>query len=69
MFLGTADPLVPVKTAEAFKARMNEAGVRCELQLFEGAGHPIYQYRKGDSPLRDEILKSADAFLSSLGFL
>ncbi len=64
--LGTKDHLIPVATANEFKARMNEAGVRCVLELIEGAGHPIYEYRKGDSPHRGKILSMADDFLATL---
>lgn len=66
LFLGTADKLIPVATGKAFEQKMKSVGVRCELQLFEGAGHPIYEWRKGPSPLRDEILSAADKFIASL---
>ena len=66
VFLGTADKLIPVSTGRAFEQKMKAAGVRCELMLFEGAGHPIYEYRKGPSPLRDQILSAADKFIASL---
>lgn len=68
IFLGTKDPLVPVKTIGTYQDRMRQAGVRCEVMLFEGAGHPIYEYRKGTSPLRQKALDAADAFLTSLHF-
>lgn len=67
--LGTKDQYVPVKTAELFKSRLEQCGVRCELKLFPGAGHPIYEWRKGASPLRDEALAAADEFLARLNFL
>ena len=65
LFLGTKDALVPVPTARAFETHMKNAGVRCELKLFEGGGHPLYSYQKGGSPLRDRILKDTEAFLHS----
>jgi len=68
-FLGTKDALIPVQTAVSFKQRIEETGGRCDLKLFEGARHGIYEYRKGDSPLRHEALSAADDFLASLGFL
>lgn len=68
-FLGTQDRLIPVKTGEAFKARLEAAGGRCELMLIHGAGHPIYEYRRGDSAERRRMLAAADAFLASLGWL
>ena len=67
LFLGTKDPLVPVATARAFETRMKEAGVRCEVKLIEGGGHPVYSYQKGASPLRDRILTDCAVFLRGLG--
>ena len=67
--LGTRDKSIPVPTAELFKARVEQGGGLCELRLFQGAGHPIYEYRKGPSPLRDEALRMADEFLARLGWL
>lgn len=67
--VGTRDPLVPVATAELFKQRMEQAGGRCDLRLFPGARHPVYNYRRESSQLRAEALKTADVFLSSVGFL
>jgi len=58
-----------VKTAEFFKSRMEQCGGWCELKLFPGAGHPIYEWRKGASPLRDEALTTADEFLTRLNFI
>ena len=64
--LGTQDSLIPVSTTEAFKARMAQAGGRCELVLFPGAGHPIYDYRRGGSSLREQILREVDRFLADI---
>lgn len=66
LLLGTKDKLIPVATAEEFKQRIEQVGGRCELKLFPEAGHPIYEWRKGSSPLRDEALRLADEFLSVL---
>lgn len=67
LFLGTKDSLIPVSTARDFESRMEKAGVACEVQLFEGAGHPIYSYKNGASPDRDVILKSCERFFISIG--
>lgn len=67
VFLGTKDPSVPVATAREFQSRMKAAGVRCEVKLIEGAGHPVYYYQKGPSPLRDRILADCEGFLKSAG--
>ncbi len=67
--LGTKDPLIPVKTAEEFQAKIKKAGVDCELHLFEGAGHPIFYYA---GELTDEfysIRKMTDDFLEKHGYL
>lgn len=67
-FLGTEDRLIPVRTAEDFKARLEKLGGRCELKLFPGRGHPIENYRQGDSVFRREMLRATDDFLASIGF-
>ena len=68
-FLGTKDRYIPVATALEFQKRIRMSGGRCDLKLFEGAGHPLYEYRKGDETLRDETLRDADKFLIGLGFM
>lgn len=67
VFIGDKDPLVPVGTIRTFQSRMKEAGVRCEMEVFEGAGHPVYPYQKGDSPLRERALEHCERFLRSIG--
>jgi acetyl esterase/lipase len=64
--LGTKDPLVPVATAELFKSRIEQGGGQCELKLFRDAGHPIYEWRKGGSPIRAEAMRLVDDFLTRL---
>lgn len=68
-FLGTKDQLIPVKTAEEFKTRMEKAGAICELQLFEGAGHPIFYYAKELTENYGQIMKLSDQFLQKNGYL
>jgi len=34
--------------------------------LFPGAGHPIYDYRRGGSSLREQILREVDRFLADI---
>lgn len=68
VFQGTKDDLIPVATAEAFQKKLESLGGRCDLHLYDG-GHPLYQYRKGPSELYDNILKEADRFLVSIGYL
>jgi acetyl esterase len=68
-FLGTKDPLVPVATAREFESRMKNAGVRCEVKLIEGGGHPVYAYQDGPSTLRDDMLNDCVIFLRAGGLL
>jgi len=63
-FLGTEDRLIPVSTAEKFRDLMEQAGVRCDLHLYEGMRHGFFnevKYR--------ETVEEMDRFLVSLGFL
>ncbi|QHI70966.1 alpha/beta hydrolase fold domain-containing protein [Tichowtungia aerotolerans] len=62
--LGTRDQLIPVATAEAYKARMGELGVRCDLLLYEGQEHGFFNTAK-----YEETLRAADEFLMSLDYL
>lgn len=70
ILLGTKDPIVPVKVVESYRGNLLQKGVECELHLFEGAGHPIFLYRK---PLTDNnyyrVRELTDAFLKKNGFL
>lgn len=67
VFIGDKDPLVPVDTIRTFQSKMKNSGVPCEVEIFEGAGHPVYPYQKGDSPLRDRALQHCERFLKGLG--
>lgn len=67
--LGTKDELIPVKTAEEFKTKMEAVGVDCELHLFEGAGHPIFYYAREITENYTKILELSDAFLRKYRYL
>ena len=64
VMLGTKDKLIPVATAEAYKAKMEELGVRCDLILYDDQPHGFFNKAK-----YDETLQAADQFLVSLGYL
>ena len=64
-FLGTKDNLIPVKTAETFKSKVDSVGSRCYLFLFENESHGFFNQQK----LRADILSNADSFLNSIGYL
>ncbi|WP_439584953.1 alpha/beta hydrolase [Dyadobacter bucti] len=65
VFLGTKDKLISVPTAEAYKAKMLEAGSRCELFLYPDQPHGFFN--KGES--FTQTLRQTDIFLESLGYI
>ncbi|HRE79484.1 MAG TPA: alpha/beta hydrolase [Opitutaceae bacterium] len=67
VFLGTHDKLVPVATAETYRKRMQNAGRRCDLHLFENQPHGFFNYVNRGNYDRTVVLM--DEFLASLGFL
>lgn len=67
LFLGTKDNLIPVATLERYKEKMEKAGTRCELHLYEGQAHGFFNKGRGDS--YPKILTQMDAFLRDLGYL
>lgn len=72
VFLGTKDDLIPVETAKLYKQKMEEAGNRCDLFLYEDQKHGFFNYR-GDSKdgnrYFNETLEQTGLFLESLGYL
>ncbi len=70
VFLGTKDNLIPVATLERFRAAMRQAGVRCDLHLYEGEGHGFFNHRGlGGGKAYALTVREADRFLASLGWL
>ncbi len=67
IFLGTEDRLIPVETAEYYCRVMERVGSRCDLFLYQGAGHGFFNYGRGDHYTK--TLEEADRFLVSLGYL
>ena len=72
VFLGTKDDLIPVKTAELYKQKMEEAGCRCDLYLFDDQKHGFFNYREdsiyGNRNYIETVFKT-DVFLESIGYL
>ncbi|MBD3854742.1 MAG: glycoside hydrolase N-terminal domain-containing protein, partial [Acidobacteria bacterium] len=67
VFLGTEDDLVPVKTAENYKALMESYGVRCDLHLYPGQPHGFFNFNKPENYAR--TVSETDRFLVSLNYL
>ena len=68
VFLGTKDHLIPVATAEKYRAVMKKAGVRCDLHLYEGATHGFFNEKKKNNKYK-ETVADMDKFLKELGYL
>jgi len=71
-FLGTSDQLIPAATAELFRKKMEEAGSRCDLFLYDGQPHGFFNYRKNGDVINPYFIKTvfqSDLFLKSLGYL
>lgn len=64
VFLGDKDKLIPVRTAEAYKTRMEKVGARCDLHVYENQPHGFFNKAR-----YTETVYEMDKFLSSLGFL
>ncbi|MEQ9410876.1 MAG: alpha/beta hydrolase fold domain-containing protein [Fuerstiella sp.] len=69
VFLGDSDSLVPVKTLEAFQAKMQHAGVRCETMIFPGMPHGFFNHGKYKNVPYVKTVRAADQFLAELGWL
>ena len=67
VFLGTEDDLVPVETAEKYKALMESNGVRCDLHLYPGQPHGFFNFNKPENYTR--TVSEMDRFLASLNFV
>lgn len=69
VFLGKEDHLIPVSIAENYKAKMDEAGARCELFLYDEAGHGFFNNYKYDGKFYTLTVREMDQFLKSLKYL
>lgn len=66
VFLGTADKLIPVKTAFTYKNKMEDVGSRCDLFLYKEQKHGFFKF---EEEFYKRTLYEADMFLVSLGYL
>ncbi|WP_319501887.1 alpha/beta hydrolase [uncultured Draconibacterium sp.] len=69
VFLGREDHLIPVSVAENYKAKMDSVGSRCDLFLYDGAGHGFFNNYKYDGKFYTETVRQADRFLKSIGYI
>lgn len=69
VFLGTEDKLIPVATAEEFRAKMEAVGVESELHLYQDQPHGFFNESKGGSDIFLDTMRKMDAFLVKIGYL
>lgn len=67
--VGTKDKLIPVATAEKFKAKTEKLGGTCELVLFPGQGHGFFNYKKGQIKCYWQTYDHVNKFLDKLNLL
>ena len=68
VFLGDQDSLVPVSTAEKYKALMEKVGSRSDLHVYAGQPHGFFNKGKKGNYYEKTVLEM-DRFLISLGWL
>lgn len=73
---GREDTVTPLPGVQKFAETMKEAGNRCELYVFDGAGHlftpvgtPDDGFPKPDPTIESAAFAKLDAFLISLGYI
>ena len=69
IFHGTADERVSFASADLFARSMQEAGNRCQLVEYPGAGHGFFNAGRGDGSAFRDTLAKAEQFLTSLRYL
>ncbi len=69
VFLGTADNLIPVATAERFRDTMKAAGVRSELHLYTDQPHGFFNAKAQSDKYYRITTDTAIGFLKELGWL
>jgi len=69
ILLGTEDPYLSVENAKHYKNKLNSMGVGGELKLYQGAGHPIFYYRKSPSEYYELMLHETETFLNKHNYL
>ena len=67
--VGDSDPIVPVATAERFRDLVRQYGGECELHVFKGGVHPLFNYRLAPDRMYYDIQRLTAGFLRRHGFL
>ncbi len=68
VFLGSADSLIPVSTAETFDRDLQQLGIQSELWVYDGQPHGFFNEHKNQKAFLDTVRKM-DRFLQSIDWL
>ena len=68
VFLGTKDQYITVDSARLYKERMDDAGQRCDLHLYDGLEHGFFNPDRNNGYF-EKTLGEVDSFLTSLKYL
>lgn len=68
LMVGTEDWIAPCAVADEFRQSLEEKGVRCELHVFSGLGHPLFLYRQPLTETFYEVRRLTDEFLNRNNF-
>ncbi|MBL8233637.1 MAG: alpha/beta hydrolase fold domain-containing protein [Bryobacterales bacterium] len=69
IFHGKADTTVPYRTAEAFVARCEALGGKCELAGYDGQQHGFFNHGRGGNEYYEKTTARMIEFLQSSGYL
>ena len=70
VFLGSEDKLIPVRTAQAYEAKMKKVGAICKTHIYEGQPHGFFnEGRSKDPNYFNMTVHSMDKFLVDLDWL
>lgn len=67
--VGDSDPIVPVAMAERFRGLIQQYGGRCDLHIFRGGTHPLFNYRLTPDSTYYRIELLTTDFLRRHGYL
>ena len=67
LFLGSEDKLIPVATLRNFESKMQAAGIKCALHVYDGQGHGFFNVK--NPKYHHLTVIESDRFLASLGWL
>jgi len=67
--VGTADKLIPVATAQLYQQKIQAAGGRCDLILYDEQPHGFFNFDRKTKEYYYRTIAQTEQFLKSLGYL